>query len=1104
MNDEVRNHIPPITGMGNDWTVFQYFMEQRFESSIAEEYVLPVSIVIPVYNRKEKLAKTIAALTHQTYPNELMEIIIADDGSSDNPQELCETFKSFFKMSYIYQEDRGYRLSEIRNKGVDAAIHEQIIILDCDMLPLPNLVESYMKYAHISNKAVLIGGRRYVNTDNVSWEEIIDDITSVSTLPSLDSGTGKIPEKGKPPSEDWRYKIYRSTNQLKNSKYPFRAFCGGNVCFHKSLIQDVGGFDEDFTAWGAEDTEFGFRVYNQGYWFIPVDGAEALHQEPPEGSNETDRDAGKAITQPLLIEKCPAFYRRMEKDRIYEVPKVSIYIPAYNAEKFIVEAINSALNQTYTDIEIVVVNDGSIDSTGELLDSIYSSNRRVRIIHQKNGGISSATNTAINACRGEYILQLDSDDAILPETVELLVAVLDRNDIGFVYGDSYLIDSEGNNIGRAYSWSMYDRYKLLDGMMIHHPRMFRKRDFNRTRQFNNDLSNAVDYDFFLKMSEITDGFHLQTPLYLYRQHNTNTSIVNTDTQDNNNHTCIRNAFSRLGLSDMVSLIPDPNHKRKMIASIKPHPSKYTLDLTYNLTQKGIITSKGYYLWEINNMVSTESMERQERRAISPLRIVRVGSYGSIKVANAVLIKIEKEYGVEGIIFSVPVKSGRSYFIDLAAPNNDQKSLELMRVLSRKHNWKTEVICRQGERDVIVVNRDTSESFELYKKEMLESNIAVEKGQHSAKYHIPNFWSLQGSKLIFHWREHKIFFQMPKDWSLKNTHEDLLRLAHYVMVSPWDTSVLDGWKPSRKPGWRPGLAFSGGVDSAAALALMPSSTVLVYNERSGIKGILDHTNAFRFFEHLKTSHNREVIRIKSNHESIRTQDGKMAGFSTDYACAVQVILLADYYGFDSIGTGMPLENSYLWHGYKFRDFSDTWFWKHYSKLFSDVGLDLYQPVAGCSEIINMEIVKQIQWDGWAQSCLRSKVEGDVCGKCWKCFRKNALLGVPFEYAGEIKNFLQKRPLKQAASTIYSIQKGGVSKEGVVIKDEIEDIKHLLNDNYQWMDNHYPPALNLLPPRYLNYTKSKLEKYARPMSAEDISNLEGVNMFPEKKEMMSNEI
>ena len=80
----------------------------------------------------------------------------------------------------------------------------------------------------------------------------------------------------------------------------------------------------------------------------------------------------------------------MELDRIYEIPKVSIYIPAYNAIDFIEEAIESAFNQTYTDLEIVVVNDGSTDETGELLDQMYGVNPKITIIHQENGGISAA------------------------------------------------------------------------------------------------------------------------------------------------------------------------------------------------------------------------------------------------------------------------------------------------------------------------------------------------------------------------------------------------------------------------------------------------------------------------------------------------------------------------------------------------------------------------------------------------------------------------------------------------------------------------------------------------------------------------------------------
>ena len=168
MDESIEKLIPPIMGKGNDWTPFENQVKARFHKRVPEDYTLPVTVVIPVYNRIDKLGKTIAALVHQTYPHELMEIVIADDGSSDNPETLISIFSDYFKMKHIFQEDRGYRLSEIRNKGVAAASNENIIILDCDMLPEPTLVESFMQYAHISKRCVMIGGRRYVNTDKLT------------------------------------------------------------------------------------------------------------------------------------------------------------------------------------------------------------------------------------------------------------------------------------------------------------------------------------------------------------------------------------------------------------------------------------------------------------------------------------------------------------------------------------------------------------------------------------------------------------------------------------------------------------------------------------------------------------------------------------------------------------------------------------------------------------------------------------------------------------------------------------------------------------------------------------------------------------------------
>ena len=393
--------------------------------------------------------------------------------------------------------------------------------------------------------------------------------------------------------------------------------------------------------------------------------------------------------------------------------------------------------------------------------------------------------------------------------------------------------------------------------------------------------------------------------------------------------------------------------------------------------------------------------------------------------------------------------GYHLFVDFEG-RTDKEAVEMRRRIQDEHQWKCEVIDKRNFPNIIV---SPSSTLELYQQFLQSESVVPSDDLEQEAYDISAFWSVRNETLLFNWKDVEVFFEMPLDWSMEQTHSDLFQLAHHILVEPWDKSAMSSWNPSRKAGWRPGLAFSGGVDSAAALCLMPEETVLVYNERTGIQGKLNHTNAFRFFEEFERRSGRRVYRIKSNHEKIRLSQGKSVGFSTDYACAVQVILLADYFGLDSIGTGMPLENSYLFHGHRFRDFSDSWFWKHYQPMFESVGLPLYQPVAGCSEIINMGIVREAGWEGWAQSCLRSAKGGAVCGQCWKCFRKNTLIGKPFEMSNEINTFLSKKPLKMAASTLYSIQKLNEKNLADEILSEHPHIAELMDRDVSFLEGYY---------------------------------------------------
>jgi glycosyltransferase involved in cell wall biosynthesis len=108
------------------------------------------------------------------------------------------------------------------------------------------------------------------------------------------------------------------------------------------------------------------------------------------------------------------------------MPKVSIIIPVYNVEKYLAECLDSVIGQTLRDIEIICVDDGSTDRSPEILDEYAKKDSRITVIHKKNGGLSSARNTAYSHIKGEYTLFVDSDDYIELTLCEKVVAVAER------------------------------------------------------------------------------------------------------------------------------------------------------------------------------------------------------------------------------------------------------------------------------------------------------------------------------------------------------------------------------------------------------------------------------------------------------------------------------------------------------------------------------------------------------------------------------------------------------------------------------------------------------------------------------------------------------
>ncbi len=112
--------------------------------------------------------------------------------------------------------------------------------------------------------------------------------------------------------------------------------------------------------------------------------------------------------------------------------RLSIIIPVYNVASYLKETVQSVLGQTYTDFELILVDDGSTDGSGELCNTLSARDGRIRVIHQKNSGVSVARNTGIAAVRGEYIGFVDSDDLIEPDMYAILMSLADSTDADIV------------------------------------------------------------------------------------------------------------------------------------------------------------------------------------------------------------------------------------------------------------------------------------------------------------------------------------------------------------------------------------------------------------------------------------------------------------------------------------------------------------------------------------------------------------------------------------------------------------------------------------------------------------------------------------------------
>lgn len=198
-------------------------------------------------------------------------------------------------------------------------------------------------------------------------------------------------------------------------------------------------------------------------------------------------------------------------------PKVSVIIPCYNCGLYVAETIESVLRQTYSNIEIVCVNDCSSDNSSEVIKKYADKYENILFLDEKvNRGVCYARNLAVENSSGEYILPLDADDIIEPEYIEKAAEVLNnRPEIGIVYCKARIFGSKN----KLWKLPEFDKDKILYQNCIFNSAMFRKKDFLKCGGYNENMKNGCE-DWDLWLSFVENGFlayRIDEVLFKYRK-----------------------------------------------------------------------------------------------------------------------------------------------------------------------------------------------------------------------------------------------------------------------------------------------------------------------------------------------------------------------------------------------------------------------------------------------------------------------------------------------------------------------------------------------------------------------------------------------------------
>lgn len=416
----------------------------------------------------DRLALALRSL-QESVVRSTIEVIVSDFGSVE-VEELRSVIEANGAVHVRTETSGPWSRSRALNAGVAAAKGRYVVTTDADMLFTPEAL-------------------------GMIRSRLEQDSRSVQLLQCRDLP----PRHSASTIEEFEWDAYE-----KSSKFRPRWGMGGMIAFPVEAYELIRGYDERMVIYGGEDIDFANRLRRAGYRLNWIEDSRCRiyhiwHESSRKSADESSEGRAAIEKNKNIVEQDKTWVRNLSwiYPRSKDQPLVTVAVTTYNRAEYLRDCIESVLSQAVSDIEVVVVDDGSSDNTEEIAADFEDS--RVRYFYQDNAGVSAARNRALAEARAPFIVIQDDDDIMLPWRISAHFAALQQGDHG-TYGGWVDFDNTTGVMEPRPGKEFGLPQLLYSGGVMAHGTLMVRTDVLRSFGYRTEFRAGTDYNLAIRMA----------------------------------------------------------------------------------------------------------------------------------------------------------------------------------------------------------------------------------------------------------------------------------------------------------------------------------------------------------------------------------------------------------------------------------------------------------------------------------------------------------------------------------------------------------------------------------------------------------------------------